>query len=271
MDIFKNSNPLQNERALGDALSIFDLKPATKRVFRLLIDQNVSTAADIASTLNMPKSSVYDSLEELTKKSLVTELMDEHGRSFAVVEPDQLEQAHQQQVASLTSAHSVLTSYIRNHQKEDVVARPKIRFYSGIDGIKQAFRDNPWSSKHQDAYLMWPMADMLQSLDEEFLKWHSSGRHKHQVMIHSIRSHSDRHLQDNPEGHEWLQGDPAENLREVRYAPEGTDWKMSYWIYGDKTLFASSGAEKFAFVVHSKEFAELMKLMWQQMWSVSRP
>jgi hypothetical protein len=44
------------------------------------------------------------------------------------------------------------------------------------------------------------------------------------------------------------------------------DWKMSYWIYGDKVLFASGGQEKIAFTVHSREFSQMMKLMWRETW-----
>jgi AAA15 family ATPase/GTPase len=41
---------------------------------------------------------------------------------------------------------------------------------------------------------------------------------------------------------------------------------MSFWIYGNKCLFASSGKEKIAFTVHSKEFCEMMMLMWKDLW-----
>jgi hypothetical protein len=41
---------------------------------------------------------------------------------------------------------------------------------------------------------------------------------------------------------------------------------MSYGIYGDKCLFASGGKEKIAFTIHSKEFCEVMKIMWDNTW-----
>jgi hypothetical protein len=35
-------------------------------------------------------------------------------------------------------------------------------------------------------------------------------------------------------------------------------------------VFASGGDEKIAFVVESKEFADLMTILWKQMWEVSK-
>jgi hypothetical protein len=45
---------------------------------------------------------------------------------------------------------------------------------------------------------------------------------------------------------------------------------MSYWIYDNKVLFAGGGKERFAFIVHSKEFTDLMIVLWKQMWEISK-
>jgi hypothetical protein len=34
---------------------------------------------------------------------------------------------------------------------------------------------------------------------------------------------------------------------------------MSYWLYADKAAFISSRRETFGFIIHSKDFAELIK------------
>ena len=43
---------------------------------------------------------------------------------------------------------------------------------------------------------------------------------------------------------------------------------MSYWIYGDNVAFVSAEKELYGFIVHSKEFMEMMKfnfdLLWEQ-------
>jgi hypothetical protein len=62
-----------------------------------------------------------------------------------------------------------------------------------------------------------------------------------------------------------------EHLRELRFAPKGMTWNMGYWMYENRVAFLSSEKEGFGFVIHSKEFAQMMRLQFEQMWKVSKP
>jgi hypothetical protein len=62
-----------------------------------------------------------------------------------------------------------------------------------------------------------------------------------------------------------------EHLRELRFAPVGMTWNMGYWMYGDKVAFLSSEKEGFGFVVQSKDFANLIKLQFEEIWKISTP
>lgn len=251
-----------------DFLNIFGLKPIPQKVLLDIVQHGNSKVAEISVRLNIPKSTIYDAIAILVQKSLVNEYSDDKGKSFGISDNEQLARVHADRIEELKNAHSSLLSFINNHTKEEGVAKPTIKFYSGTIGIKQAFRDMPWSNKYKETYLMWPMKDMMDSLDEAFLKWHGTQRFKYGVIINAIEKYNDRILQSNK--HEWLKNDLESNLARIKYLPKGVDWKMSYWIYGDKCLFASGGKEKIAFTIHSKEFCDIMKLMWQQMWEVAK-
>ncbi|MDB5259690.1 MAG: hypothetical protein JWO73_898 [Candidatus Taylorbacteria bacterium] len=252
-------------------LDTLGLKPVPKRVLMSIVSHGVSTVADLASRLNIPKSSVYDALDMLVGESLVNEYGDERGKTFGISDKEQLARVHKKKMDELQGAHSALLSFIQNHGADDSVAKPKMKFYAGTLGMKQAFRDMPWSKKYTETYLMWPMKDMLDSLGEEFLHWHGKQRFQYDVIINCIEKHSDRSLQHGKgDKYAWLENNLKKNLARIRFMPKGTDWKMSYWIYGDKCLFASGGSEKFAFIIHSKEFSDMMKLMWQSVWEKAR-
>jgi hypothetical protein len=45
------------------------------------------------------------------------------------------------------------------------------------------------------------------------------------------------------------------------------EWTMGYTIYGDKVSFVSSNKEVFGFIVQSAEFAALMKMQFDVLWS----
>ncbi|KKS83544.1 MAG: Transcriptional regulator, TrmB, partial [Parcubacteria group bacterium GW2011_GWA2_43_11] len=59
-------------------------------------------------------------------------------------------------------------------------------------------------------------------------------------------------------------------LVERRYAKAGQAFRMSYSIYDDKVVFISSAKEAYGFVVQSKEFAELMLMQFELLWSNSK-
>ena len=250
-----------------DFLEIFSLPPKSKRVLMDIIAHGVSSVAMISSRLNMPKSSIYDAVIPLLEQSLINEYSGDHGKTFGMSDSEQLTRAHKEKIEELQQAQASLLSFINMNHKDDDVAKPKIKFYAGNLGIKQAFRDIPWSPKYRETYLLWPVKEMI-DIDEDFFRWHGQQRFKYGVVLKCIEKHSDRILQSKK--HEWLQADKTENLNHVRYLPKGTDWKMSFWIYGNKCLFASGGAEKIAFTVHSKEFCEMMKLLWENLWEKAK-
>lgn len=250
-----------------DFLDIFGLSNKSKAVLTDIISNGVSSVADIAGRLNMPKSSVYDAIGPLLTQSLINEYSADHGKTFGVSDSSQLTRAHSEKIAELQQAQASLLSFIQSNHKNDGSVQPKIKFYSGTLGVKQAFRDMPWTKEHTETYLLWPVKDMLDSLGEEFLKWHGTQRFKYNVVINVVEKHEDRALQSKE--HEWLKNDFETNLVRIRYLPKGVDLKMSFWLYGNKCLFASGGKEKVAFTVHSKEFCEMMKLLWQSSWEQS--
>jgi predicted transcriptional regulator len=250
---------------ISNFLDVIDLKPVSRKVLLDIVEHGVSSVAEISSRLHTPKSTVYDALSPLIEKSLINEYAtDERGKTFGISEPEQLTRVHGERIEELKKAQIALLEYIKHHKPSRSIAQPKIKFYAGTLGIKQAFRDMPWTKDHKETYLLWATNDMI-SIDEEFFKWHGTQRFQHKVFMYAIEKHEDRKLQTKK--HEWLKADSKTNAVEVRYLPKGTDWKMSYWIYGDKVLFSSGGEEKIAFTVHSKEFSQMMKLMWQNTWN----
>ncbi len=251
-----------------DFLNILGLKAVPQSVLLDIVEHGASKVTEISSRLNMPKSTIYDALSTLVAGSLVNEYSDDKGKTFGVSDKEQLARVHQEKMEEMKKAHSSLLSFISSHVKEESVAKPKIKFYSGVMGIKQAFRDIPWSAKYKETYMLWPVQEMI-DIDEAFFKWHGTQRFKYGVVINAIEKHGDRKITSSKK-HEWLRDDFKTNLVRIRYLPKNVNLKMSYWIYGNSCLFASGGKEKIAFTIHSKEFCDVMKLMWQQLWEVAK-
>jgi sugar-specific transcriptional regulator TrmB len=257
-----------DKTAIIDSLKVLGLKIHAQNVLLYLIKHDVSPAAEIASGLNLPKSTVYDALNELLSNSLITEFNQDRSKQFGVIDVDRLGRVSENKINELKAAQESLLGYIKGTIKTKSVARPKIKFYAGHEGIRQAFRDTMWHDRCKETYLMWPTKEMVDILGQEFSAWHSSLRLKHKVMMYAIRTHADRDWEKVPGDSELFDTPGWKNDRKIRYAPKNLKWDMSYWIYDDKCLFASGGTEKFGFIVHSKEFSNLMQTLFSQMWKV---
>jgi sugar-specific transcriptional regulator TrmB len=240
------------------------IKPNAQLVLDYLIKHGLSPVKDIAHSLNIPKSTVYDSLDELVTQSLVIEYSEERGRIFGIADKEQIAKISEQKIKELQDNQNKLIEYIKNTEREDPTSKPKIKFYFGKEGIKQAFRDTMWNEKCKQTYLMWSTKDMLDILGPEFSEWHSSMRLRHKIVLNVIRKKEDKKF-DKTEGLKegW------NSFRDIRQAPKNIDWNMSYWIYDNRVLFSGGGSDKFAFVVHDKEFANLMTTLWKQVWEIS--
>lgn len=238
-----------------------------EKVLQDIARHGTSSVAEIAARLNMPKSTVYDAVLPLLEQSLINEYDDGRGKTFGVSDVEQIRRAQAKALEDMKAEQASLLSFLQSHHAEDSVARPKIKFYAGTLGVKQAFRDMMWQKDIKETVMFWPTRTMI-GIDEEFFKWHGTQRFKYNVFIYAIELHEDRKIQ-GVQKHHWLRN-TKDNLVEVRYLPKGVDCKMSFWLYGNKCLFASGGAEKIAFTVHSKEFAEMMKLLWQSLWAQAK-
>jgi len=179
----------------------------------------------------------------------------------------QINNVYEERVKSIKNAQSELIRLINNTKISDTVSRPKIRFYSGILGIKQAFRDMSWKKDVKECYLLWPTKKML-DIDEDFFRWHGSQRFKYGIFVYAIENHDDRSIQKNSK-HKWLHEEKT-NLVSLRFLPPKSKIDMSFWLYGNKCLFASGGNEKIAFIIHSKEFASVIKVLWKSLWDQCR-
>jgi sugar-specific transcriptional regulator TrmB len=242
------------------------IKPNSQRVLDYLITHNLSPTKDIAFALNLPKSTIYDALDELITESLVTEYTEDRGRVFGITDKEQLIRISEQKIKDLKENQKNLLEYINTAQKEDSVSKPKIKFYFGSEGIKQAFRDTMWHSGCIESYVMWPTKEMLDILGPEFCEWHSAMRLRYKIVLKILQKESDRGLQKSTQG----LGEGWGTNRLIRHVPPEIDWHMSYWIYDNKVLFAGGESKHFAFIVHSKEFADLMIILWKQMWEISK-
>ena len=175
-----------------------------------------------------------------------------------------LQNLAREKIEKLRISEQQIISLLPTLKEKSIALQPKIKFYSGVDGIKQVLKDLLWY-ENIETLTMWPISEMVEILGKEYLENLNKRRIRQNISIKGIWPRNKKiDFKDYP-----FLGISKGHLRQLRLAPKGMTWSMSYWVYSDKVAFISSHIESFGFVVHSRDFAELIRAQFEQTWKAS--
>ncbi len=250
---------------LETILSLIGVSGSPQRVLLELMTNGPQTASFLAKKLSLPRPSVYDALHILEEKGFVVS-QDENGKSiFSAKHPETILQIIDNSKEKLEKAKTDFSLLIPNLLNSPKITEPKIEMFSGKEGCQQTMRDILWY-KNIETYTLWPMDKMIDVLTPEFLEWHNKKRVENNISVKSTRKASDKDISDT---YPFL-GIRHEDLREVKLLSKGVELSMSYWIYANNVAFVSTEKELYGFIVHSKEFADMMKFNFDLIWGISK-
>ncbi|MDD5032064.1 MAG: helix-turn-helix domain-containing protein [Patescibacteria group bacterium] len=236
------------------------------RIYIRLLETGYSSARQLAENLSMARPTVYDNLKLLINDGLVIEKEEENKKLFSIDDVKNLRYLTQTKIEKLKKNEQMINELLPSLNLKASALQPKIKFYSGIDGIKQVLKDLMWN-KNIKTLTMWPISEMMDFLGRDYIEELNRRRIRQNI---SIRGIWPRDKVIDFKSYPFM-GVGKGFLRELRTAPKGMTWSMSYWIYEDKVAFISSRAESFGFVIHSRDFADLIKAQFEQIWPLSKP
>ncbi len=241
------------------------LSENTHRVYLQLIENGTSSARMLAENLSIPRPSVYDNLKILIQKGLVIERNEGNKKLFQVDDVKNLPRLLKNKITSLQKEESDLENLLPKLLMQTQAIEPKIKFYSGVEGVRQVLNDMLWY-KNIDTVALWPISEMVELLGKEYMADMNRKRIRQKLSTRGIWPEDKRvNLKDHP-----FLGVGDKFYREIRIAPKGMTWNMSYWVYADKVAFISSRKETFGFVIHSRDFAEMIKAQFEVIWKASK-
>ncbi len=251
---------------LDKILQELGLSVNAQMIFKDIIDKGASTARQIAERVDMPRPSVYDNLKVLIQKGLVTERDNEGKKIFSVDDIGNITELLETKIDSLQTEKEHFKKLLPSLLKQTYFVEPKIKFYSGKEGLRQVMNHIMWH-RNIETILMWPMNEVARVLGNEYLEELNKKRIKRNISIRGIYPHNSKpDFKKQP-----FLGVGGKHLRDIRLAPKDMAWDMGYWMYEDKVIFISSQKESFGFVIHSRDFAKLMKTQFEAIWKLSKP
>jgi HTH-type transcriptional regulator, sugar sensing transcriptional regulator len=226
-------------------------------VYIALLELGSSTMTEIARVANINRTTGYTVLESLSNKGLINFIGETKVQKFVAENPERvisfLENKIKEEKEKVQKAYSLLPELLSIYNLRE---KPKVKFYEGIERIKEAFEDTLNAKGDILAYAVG--TDAFRAAGEEYFRAYFKRRIEHHVKVRAI-------VPDDPDTLRVIARD-KEDLRESIVVPKDKFYFTTETnIYNNKILNVS-WKEKFAVVIESKEMADAQKKVFELAW-----
>lgn len=233
------------------------------KVYLAIIEIGQTTASIIAKKTKLNRTTMYDILDNLIRKGLVSKYKKESKTYFNALSPEKLlnyldrekeekEKIIEDQKESIKKILPQLISMQNIYSKN----KPKVQFFEGEKGMREAYEDSLTSDGLILAYAN--VEEMHKGLPNFFPNYYKR-RAENKIHIKTI-------LPQNKESIARAKKNKKE-MRTTKFLP---DEKMIFSpeinIYNNKILFVS-WKEEMAIIIESKELADFHKLTFELVWN----
>jgi sugar-specific transcriptional regulator TrmB len=241
--------------ALFMDLSIIENAGLTKtesKVYVTLLESGGSPAGVITRKSGIHRRSVYDALERLREKGLVTTRKENNLTLYSGVSPDRLLDIIREKESSLANKLPDLKALFQEHENDDVVS-----FFRGNQALRSLFNDQLQTKKPISVLnASLNAADVVKFYFERF----DNERKKNKITMRLIFDESARK-------NAYVKKIP---LAEIRYLPESYKNPTAVNIYGDKVAIILWSDKPLAVLINNKVIADSYRQHFTWAWSIAR-
>ncbi len=252
---------------LEEILHDLNLNAAEIEIYTQLLKNGGTTAGILAQKIGMARPTLYDHLQKMSEKGVIEKSLKSGVRYFYPKAPHELNSLLTQKIKHLQHNQAGFEKIIPQLAANfGALVKPKFMVYEGENALKHIF-DEILHYRNIETFSFWPVRNMIEILTPEYLSMHNKERIRNNTWIWGIWPERQKiDVKKFP-----FMGSGKSFCREVRVAPPGIDFELSFWAYADKVAFLSSKREGFGFIVESPELVGTMKTMWKLVWSQSNP
>ncbi len=231
-------------------------------VYLAMTKLDQATASSIAKETGIIRTTVYDILEGLMQKGLISKVKKSGKTYYYSLSPDKLidylereKREFSKKVDLQKEKVSKIMPKLVSIQNLHSVNKPKVRFYEGEKGMREAYEDSLQADGIIRAYAN--VEEMHKGLPNFFPEYYErraeAGIHIRAILPQNETS-VDRASKD------------SEEMRTTKFLPEkNMTFTPEINVYNNKVLIAS-WKESMAIVIESKELADFHKLMYELLW-----
>ena len=230
-------------------------------VYRSLLSLDSGTVTDIAKKADINRTSCYDILASLSSRGLVGKFKKKKKTFFQAGDPRRLnaylereKEEFSKQIQKKQRALDAVMPELMS-QMEPQSTKPKVTFYEGKKGMREAYEDTLTAD---DGILAYANVETMHKGLPDFFPEYYKRRADAGIHIKAI-------MPNNAASKNRAKKDKEEDRESIIFEDTSLTFSPEVNIYNDKTLIAS-WKEKMAVVIESKEFADLQRLTYKILW-----
>jgi len=219
------------------------------KIYLALLGLRDATVKTVSKKTGIHRRNIYDALEKLLEKGLVTRVVVQGTMRFGATSPEQLLDYLKEKEVKIREWLPELTQRFNTEQNRD-----EATIYQGIGGIKAILQD--MLKTHADLYLIgskgkWKTIPELKFFTPQFEKNRVKlGIHIKQIFDYELKKNKLTHFE----------------LGEAKFFPKDYSTPIHIWIYGNRVVSLFYGTEPIAFMIKSQKIADGYKKYFNFMW-----
>ncbi len=226
------------------------------KIYQALLTLGTAPAGAIAKKAAIVRSTVYKILEELINDGLA-EGVDAKVKKYAALHPKALiNMVENKKTAVEKILPDLLGIFVSPKFK------PRMKFYEGVEGKKKVFED-VLTIQNDIVYTFSPITEILAIFGKTYSRHFTEKRVKNKIWRYALRSQT---INKDKTGEWEFYGSDEKLMREIRFLPPKIKCDTLIQIYANKISVVASHKEDYAFIIESKELADLMKQIFLWLW-----
>ena len=241
---------------LGESLNKAGLTRVESRVYLTLIDLGPSLAGQISKKSGIHRRTIYDALDRLAEKGLISYMTKNNRKYFEASNPNRildLEREKEEQIKA--ELPELMQLFAKTKAKEETL------FYRGKEGLKTAFEDQISSlggkaSAPGKEILVLGASPEAGEILQFYFRWYGKKRKQRKIRMKLIAGIESK-------------GKITATLSEIKYLPDLGPAAIN--IYGDKvSIILWSKEHPLAIIIKNSEIANSYRIFFEHMWKIAK-
>lgn len=220
------------------------------KIYLALIELGSLIAGKISRKTGIHRRTVYDAMERLIEKGLVSYIVKNNRKYFEAVNPQRLLTLVEEKKEAIKEILPKLEQQF-NFKKE----KQETLFFKGKLGVKSAFEDQIEESKEILIYGASPLAYKILRF---YFPHYDRRRIEKKIKVKLIFDSSSR---------DKIKKIP---LAEIRYLPKDYASPTATNIYGNKVMIVLWSEDPIAILIHQKEIADSYRKYFNILWNAAK-